>query len=379
MALLLSTSLEAQICTIAVEENESEPAPTAGPPTASVGELAAPALVPSRLGWIDEVRGQYLFWMMCAHAMTQAALSVDHPFQYLRPRGWSTGGFVTLTGLAIGLIYAKRPVLEAHTMRRLYSRSVQVFGVAIASNILFLLARTMVEGTWSMQRAAAILTLQMPWSISSILLPTAAMLALAPSVLTLHRRIGSTATCALMMCAPLCVYLAYTLAPTPELKSLITSGAVVPTYFYFPLVSLLALALAGFGIGIATAELGMVVLGVGAVAGAIVLWTRHVIWWTPPVIDQARFLVVVGGVLLASALPLEYPRRVLALLGRSALLVFLAHRVFVQLAARTMETQLGGGELAAVVIAVTLLASTALAYARDRRRDIGNALREFGL
>jgi len=48
---------------------------------------------------IDEVRGLFLTWMICAHSMALIALPAGHPFQYLRPRGWSTIGFVMLTVL----------------------------------------------------------------------------------------------------------------------------------------------------------------------------------------------------------------------------------------------------------------------------------------
>src|SRR5712691_8262267 len=70
--------------------------------------VRASAGVLSRIRMIDEVRGLFLTWMICAHSMALIALPAGHPFQYLRPRGWSTIGFVMLTGLALAMVNLRR-------------------------------------------------------------------------------------------------------------------------------------------------------------------------------------------------------------------------------------------------------------------------------
>src|SRR5688572_29510190 len=136
----------------------------------------------SRLGLIDELRGLYLTWMICAHAMTLAVLPAAHPLQLLRPRGWATTGFLMLTGFALAVSHAPRG-LSASLAQRLYRRSVQIAIIAVVSNIAFLLLRALVNGGWSAEEALAIVSLRTTWSISAILLPTAALLAMAPWLL----------------------------------------------------------------------------------------------------------------------------------------------------------------------------------------------------
>src|SRR5438093_13036845 len=114
--------------------------PSGGPDGREVVHgVPASAGVLSRIGMIDEVRGLFLTWMICAHSMALIALPAGHPFQYLRPRGWSTIGFVMLTGLALAMVNLRRPSLPDGLDGALYRRSLQIAAIAVVSHMAFLL------------------------------------------------------------------------------------------------------------------------------------------------------------------------------------------------------------------------------------------------
>ena len=343
--------------------------------------VRASAGVLSRIAMIDEVRGLFLTWMICAHSMALIALPVGHPFQYLRPRGWSTIGFVMLTGLALAMLNLRRPSLPDGLDGALYRRSLQIAAIAVISNMAFLLMRTIVDRSWSSQTTIDILTLRAPWSISAILLPTAALLAIGPWLLRLTKRVSAPAVALATLALTLLLDIAVMTASSPRIQSVLTFGTTDPGYFSFPIFSFLRLALWGFGLGalLATPRISKHIFYASAV-GVVVLATQPWLTWSHSMVAESRLLVVLGAVSLAGFLPvLKRPRAVLALLGRCGLLIFLVHRVVVQAGVHILGDTLTEGWLAASLIGSTMLVSLTLAYVRDTRPRVRRILKQCGM
>ena len=343
--------------------------------------VRASAGVLSRIRMIDEVRGLFLTWMICAHSMALIALPAGHPFQYLRPRGWSTIGFVMLTGLALAMLNLRRPSLPDGLDGALYRRSLQIAAIAVVSNMAFLLMRMIVDRSWSGQTTIDILTLRAPWSISAILLPTAALVAIGPWLLRLTKRVGAPAVALATLALTLLLDIAVMTASSPRIQSVLTFGTTDPGYFSFPIFSLLRLALWGFGFGalLATPRISKHIFYASAV-GVVVVATQPWLSWSHSMVAESRLLVVLGAVSLAAFLPvLERPRAVLALLGRCGLLIFLVHRVVVQAGVHILGDTLTEGWLAASLIGSTMLVSLTLAYVRDTRPRVRRILKQCGM
>ena len=342
--------------------------------------VGASAGVLSRIRMIDEVRGLFLTWMICAHSMALIALPAGHPFQYLRPRGWSTIGFVMLSGLALALLNLRRPSLP-DLDGALYRRSLQIAAIAVVSNMAFLLMRTIVDRSWSGQTTIDILTLRAPWSISAILLPTAALLAIGPWLLRLTKRVGAPVIAMATLALTLLLDVAVMTASSPRIQSVLTFGTTDPGYFSFPIFSFLRLALWGFGLGalLATPRISKHIFYASAV-GVVLLATRPWVSWSPSIVAESRLLVVLGAVSLAAFLPvLERPRAALALLGRCGLLIFLMHRIVLQAGVHILGDTFTGGWLAAFLIGSTMLVCLTLAHLRDTWPHVGLSLKRCGM
>ena len=341
---------------------------------ASAGDL-------SRIGVIDEVRGLFLTWMICGHSMALIALPAGHPLQYLRPRGWSTVGFVMLTGLALAMLNLRRASLPDGLEKALHRRSLQIAGIAVVSNMAFLLMRMIVEDSWTGQKVIDILTLRVPWSISAILLPTAALLAIGPWLLRLTKRVGAPAIAMAALALTLLLDVAVMTASSPRIQSVLTFGTTDPDYFFFPLLMLLRLALWGFGLGalLATRRISKHIFYASAV-GVVLLATRPWVSWSPSIVAESRLLVVLGAVSLAAFLPvLERPRAALALLGRCGLLIFLMHRIVLQAGVHILGDTFTGGWLAAFLIGSTMLVCLTLARLKDTWPHVGRRLKRCGM
>jgi hypothetical protein len=304
--------------------------------------------------------------------MTLAALPLTHPLQYVRPRGWATPGFIMLTGFAVAAIYAGRSTLRARTTSKLYQRGALIGLVAVISNMAFLHARAIVEGTWTPARALRISTLQEPWSISGVLLATAIVLGLAPWLLRATARLGPPRVFALATALTLALDAAIRYAPISWHASTWFTSLFIPvsvpgtSYLTFPLVFVVALAVWAFALGalVVGPSQRWALLGWGILA--IAALPTNIVHWSPSLLFEARLLIVLGALALLGRLAVcRIPFAALAMFGRSALLIFIVHRVILQAGVRVLAP-LRSSVLASVLIGVTLLVCLALAYSRDR-------------
>ena len=173
----------------------------------AVPSRAVPSSAP-RLLYIDVCRGLLFLLMTSSHALTLLNVTSDH---WLRthglPQRWAPVGFVSLTGFAIGTIFFPKPD-TVRTRSRLFQRGWRILVVMFVSNLLLLIASNALSGEIDIIRQPSwwigLVTLQTPYSISSILIPTAGVLFIAPSVLKAlrtHSHYLVLAVCVLASCA----------------------------------------------------------------------------------------------------------------------------------------------------------------------------------
>ena len=136
-----------------------------------------------RVEIIDTIRGLLLYWMIISHAIHQAGVAVDHPLQWLRPFAWMSSSFAMVTGLSLAVIYANRPFKAWSGSVKIWARARDLFFIAFISN-----AASVAWRDKSFAAAWSSLLFENQWSISQYLLPTIAMLILAPLLIIMSKK-----------------------------------------------------------------------------------------------------------------------------------------------------------------------------------------------
>jgi hypothetical protein len=262
---------------------------------------------------------------------------------------------VVLSGFTVAWVFAAMTLSPSRLARKLWRRAAQIGGVAYATNIVSAVALDAMGGHLSAASVVAPALLARPWSISWVLLPTTALLLLAPGVLLLAGRVGaqrlfvSATVLGLVMHGP---------------GSAVMKAASIST---LPIVTHLNLG----------TLVGIVVLGVWGLTLALVV-RRHsitafaavyaglsvAVMALDSVIDVPQFVSIVsrfgaflGVATVLFATPgLRIVRGPLELLGRNALLVFVAHR-FLEQAENAVLGRVVSAEAAGVIVAVTAVAT----------------------
>ena len=137
-----------------------------------------------RVEIIDTIRGLLLYWMIVSHAIHQAGVATDHPLQWLRPFAWMSSSFAMVTGLSLAVIYANRPFKAWSGSLKIWARAKDLFLIAFISN-----AASVAWRDKSFASAWSSTLFENQWSISQYLLPTIAMLILAPLLIILSKKI----------------------------------------------------------------------------------------------------------------------------------------------------------------------------------------------
>ncbi|HEY3068531.1 MAG TPA: acyltransferase [Methylomirabilota bacterium] len=144
----------------------------------------------SRVNYVDIVRGLFILLMASSHAagLSEVAESSVFRSHWWLPQGWASEGFIMLSGFTVALLFAPGP----STTRRLLHRARQLLIVMFVSNVLMLAVKSGVTGEWWALTTPGwwlgLLTLHTPYSISIVLLPIAAFLAVAPLLFALSAR-----------------------------------------------------------------------------------------------------------------------------------------------------------------------------------------------
>jgi hypothetical protein len=291
-----------------------------------------PSTDSGRVPFIDHARGLFLCWMMMSHALTLAAVGPDAWVQWLRPRGWSTIGFVMLTGFAVGTRYSsgvRRPQAQW------YARAAWLLAIAVASNVLFQVVQALVAGRLTAAVVAHTLTLTTPWSISAILLAPALTLASVPLLLRLRlvwttRSLLFAATVLALVFDVAVAGAPRSITPQPWFAPFSLSRDGSQTYFGFPVVAAVVMSVWAFALGAWRSDANRAgrPFTVFLMMSLVVLALRPWLPWPGVVVAAARFGVSLLAVIVLAWLPgTVFLTRGLALLSRYSLQVFLLHRI----------------------------------------------------
>jgi hypothetical protein len=142
---------------------------------------------------IDLCRGMLFILMANTHAMSVTHIPSKHwLFSDLwLPNGWATAIFVVLSGYGVGFICGARAPTEAR-WQALCTRSRQILAVMVSSNIFFAMMRELVAGNnaplHSLSWWTGMVTLDTPWTISGVLLPTALVVVCGPALFKWMRK-----------------------------------------------------------------------------------------------------------------------------------------------------------------------------------------------
>jgi peptidoglycan/LPS O-acetylase OafA/YrhL len=143
---------------------------------------------------LDIARGVFLALMISSHAVGLANVPADGFLRssFWLPRGWSTVGFQVLAGFTIGLLFA---AADRRKQREVWIRAGRMFAVMLGSNMVLLTCKYAVLGQlWRFRDLSWLVgaaTLYTDASISVVLAPTILLLAAAPWLLALERRVSS--------------------------------------------------------------------------------------------------------------------------------------------------------------------------------------------
>jgi hypothetical protein len=293
---------------------------------------------PRRLRYVDLARGLFILLMMSSHAIGLAGVPDDSVLVsgWWLPRGWSTVGFVMLSGFAVGLVTTRTHRIPP---RRLLRRAGQLVVVLLVSNVILAWLRALFYGRVTSISAfdwLGTLTLQHDLTISVVLLPIAVGLVIIAALVTLHGRVPTIVLCGLVLGLHLVAWPAHhalmagAVAGPPASQSFL---AWLRDYALLPFVSVATL---GFGLGLGWRGLVERVQVNSRIVGPLALLAVLAAGVLHPVLPQSlamtanvlfQFFIVMLIALSVAAFPrLARAAQPAALVGRYGLMAFLFHR-----------------------------------------------------
>lgn len=334
---------------------------------------------------IDVCRGLLFVLMTNTHALSLAGVPRSSwLFSDLwLPNGWATVAFVVLSGYGVGYVFSVRqPAAERNQALRI--RSAEIFVVMLVSNLLFAALRQFAVGDlaplgdpgWWFGFA----TLESPWTISGVLLPTALVLLAGPALIPWIQAAPIVSLLALIALRLAISLLTISLSGTADTAGWAMKLLVHEGLGGFPVLSFTVNGFFGIWLGImhhrrpAAWRVSMYVL----LAGQALSYAMSFL----PSPASSLFISVFGGVgkfawMMAVAYLVERMPMVsvvippVAKIGKYGLASFIAHRVFLQAVAVGLAAvglwQIASPELRYVVIfPMGLLLTWLLCVARER-------------
>jgi hypothetical protein len=335
---------------------------------------------------IDVVRAILVLWMINSHALGRAQVPAGSLLQWIRPTGWATNAFVMLTGFAIALIYLPGRA-GAGARRQLWHRSWQLAFVGYVTNLVYVSLRLHLEGALTSDGVVRLATLREPWGYSAILIPTCAVLIVAPALIQVVRRWGAAPAFALATACAVALDIVSRWPPEAFVGSNVFQALVHRNEFVeFPVLSLFAYGVWAFTFGaILLARRDVTcdwpwVVGAGAAALAVLTLSNAVHASHPGfVVAAARFPLVLALGLLVVRVPVASAAcRHLAILGQAALLVYVLHRPLLQALDMALPASLHGERRAMALLVPTLTTVLAVSHLKMRNRRLRSALRRVG-
>lgn len=342
-----------------------------------------------RIHFIDTARGIFLYWMIAVHSLTLSGLPRDSILWLLQPGGWATTSFVMLSGFSAALIFFKNKKGFLASKKRILRRSKEIAIIAYLSNLVFTSLRLIIESSFSIDALIKIATFQYKWGISGALIPIALILWLTPLLIALTYKSSPWTLFSIMFLINTIIEVIPIYSPTVIQENMIFQICFFfdTPYFDFPIIRLTGLAMLSFSLGILFKK--------------EILSQKHWVYITPIclliyilykvspfvefiilefVLHTIKFLISIGIALILCKLPfLLYLRKFFELLGRSSLMIFIAHRIILQgilvLFTSLISTQ---KLLVIVMIFITLGVSTLLCWIKDSNEWLTKKMKRIG-
>ncbi len=349
-----------------------------GVPDVLAPGVAAPR-ASGRVAEIDQTRGLFVLWMVIAHALFLADVRRSSPLAALiPPPGTFSDCFVVLSGFTIAWVFAARVLQDGQGARTLYRRGLQVGLVALGSNLASHVFMDASRGALAWASVSDTLLLRREWSLSWILVPTSALLLLSPWLVRVGNALGSLRFLALATIAGWLVF-GPVWAPLNDWSASVTSAGV-----HFPpgrLVTGLALGTWGLAVALWARRFSLAPFAAGFAALSAAALLAGLIAPLPLFANAAaRFGLFFGGALSLAVLPLpSFVPATCRLLGRNALLVFVAHRLYLQVQARAILGHVSPEAAGTVMTVAGLTLILATCHLRESHRGLSAALKRVGL
>jgi hypothetical protein len=314
--------------------------------------------------------------MVTAHALTLAAIPDQHWMQALRPRAWATTGFVMLTGYTLALIQLRRPTLTPGFAGLLWKRAMKLAIVAYVSNAASETIISATSGGFDAAHLLDALLLRTPWTISGILVPTTIVVALAPALVLLARRLNPVAMLAVAVAANIILEADVTV---PFTNVTLRAAAAARGPFSFPVFDFVAGSCGAFALGAVVARVRPAfspwTVPVAVASAVLVLAAVPLSAPGPFAVKTVRFVITLGLAGIMVAIPVLGPLRAgLQVLGRAALLAFVAHRPALHLARLALGGLLSREALALALMASVMTLCIGLAVAKQRSARVAGLL-----
>lgn len=350
-----------------------------------------------RVRTIDICRGLLFVMMVNTHALTLAGAPAAHWLHsgLWLPNGWATMVFVVLSGYGVGQIFAPRLPADVRD-RALRLRGWQILGVMLASNTCFAVLRQAMAGQAGAMAAPGwwlgFFTLETPWTISGVLLPTALVVLGAPLMLRAIARRPWLVLAGLAGARLLASLLLMRLEHTPQADGWVVRFLLLEGFGGFAVLPFVLNGCLGMWLGAMRHRSER--LWRTALAGLLAAQAAVYLNSWLPYSEAGRMLTLSLGPLgkfawmYAAAALLSRPWLAAAAqpvqqIGRYALGSFVMHRVFLQgLAAAGLAAGIGGAgpELRYVLLfSGTLLLTWSLCAVRPRLAWIDAPLRRVAM
>lgn len=349
---------------------------------------------------IDICRALLFILMMNTHALTIAGVPKNHWLlaDCWLPNGWATVAFVVLSGFGVGYIYAARPA-DAARDRAVYRRALEIMLVMFGSNIFFAALRQASTGDAGAIASfgwwTGFLTLETPWTISGVLMPTALVLLAFPYLFHWIKRSPWAVLAALLAARLIADYFIRGAGAPGSNAGWLARFFLTEGFGGFPVLPFFLNGCIGIWLGMFRhrSERGwLVAMGALLLLQLLLYFGNTYFRESSPVLGLA-YLMPFGALgkfawmfLMAYAVTLvggRFLTGMLALIGQHALGSFVMHRVFLQ----GLSIVLAGAAFQAMPVEVryttlwigTLFLTWALCITRHQVAWIDTSLRRFAL
>lgn len=344
-----------------------------------------------RIHFVDTARGIFLYWMIVGHSLHIAGVPREDPLWFLRPGGWATTCFIMLSGLSIALVFFESSRGYIKSRNKLLHRTKEIAIIAYVSNLLFTCLKLILESSFSTEAFIKIALFQYPWGISAVLIPVVFVLLLSPLMMKIASVMSPWLLFTIMVVLNGVVALIILYAPEPLQNNTFFQICFLHTnqnpYEFFPFITFTSLSLFSFSVGVLLKKgllkqkhwiyimpISMVIFIGYKISPLMVTIVPEFI------ITFIKFFVGLGIAFIICHLKfLSFLQRILGLMGRSSLLIFIAHRIFIQsMNVGLSPIELNVKSLALIMIITTLGVSILTCWIKESNKDIARRMKKIG-